>query len=154
MAGAPPVPTNLKILRGNPGKRPLPKSEPKPKTPKSLQAPARLSARGREIWDEITKVLMECRVLTDADVSALEVLCATQEKWEFATAEIARLGFATEMRNDRGDLIGIKMSPFVSMANMAQKELIKLYIQFGMTPAARTRISVGKEDKKSEWDEF
>jgi P27 family predicted phage terminase small subunit len=87
-------------------------------------------------------------------VLALEVLCATQEKWELATDEIARLGFTIEMRNDRGQFVGIKRSPFVSIANMAQKELIKLYIQFGMTPSSRARISVVGEKQKDEWDDF
>ena len=48
MAGRP-KPTNLKLIEGNPGKRPLPGNEPKPK-PKAPSMPSDLDYQAKKTW--------------------------------------------------------------------------------------------------------
>jgi len=53
MSGPPPTPTSLKILKGNPGKRPLNKKEPKPKL-EIPTCPAHLCPEGKGEWKRVT----------------------------------------------------------------------------------------------------
>ena len=55
MKGRRPLPTNWKVLRGNPGKRPLNKNEPKPAIPNEPPAaPPFLSGYALEEWRRIS----------------------------------------------------------------------------------------------------
>ncbi len=61
MPGRPPKPTALKLLQGNPGKRPLPKGEPRP--PVGCEPPANLTKRARGVWDRGDVSLALARML-------------------------------------------------------------------------------------------
>ena len=64
--GRPPKPTYLKVLEGNPGKRPLNENEPKPK-PSAPKCPAWLSPvcqrqlKNDPLWQSKTAPPMELR---------------------------------------------------------------------------------------------
>ncbi|SPO68124.1 protein of unknown function [Pseudomonas sp. JV241A] len=74
MAGRRPTPTELKLVRGNPGKRPINKNEPKP-AKRIPSAPGHLSSEGQVAWGRLTVLLDRMGVLTEADGFALERLC-------------------------------------------------------------------------------
>ena len=74
MPGPPPVPTEIKRIRGNPGRYPLPQDEPKP--PRGVpEAPEHLSEVARKAWEGFAAVLEGMNVLTQADQGSLEALC-------------------------------------------------------------------------------
>ena len=64
--GPKPTPTALKILRGNPGHRPINADEPQPKPAKSLRPPAWLDPKAARIWRELGPRLHALGLLTDA----------------------------------------------------------------------------------------
>ena len=73
MAGRRPKPTELKLLEGNPGHRPLNLHEPKPL--KGIPAsPIGLNAEGQATYALLAVQLDALGVLTNADGSALELL--------------------------------------------------------------------------------
>ena len=72
--GRPKKPTKLKLIEGNPGKRPLPKNEPKPKIKKS-EAPEWLDETARAIWDEYEPKLRNLELLTEIDQEAFAAFC-------------------------------------------------------------------------------
>jgi phage terminase small subunit len=74
MAGRPPKPTRLKILNGNPGKRPLNAAEPQPARGVP-SCPAWLDDYAKEKWAELAELLHGLGVLTLADGETLTVLC-------------------------------------------------------------------------------
>jgi len=57
MRGRRPKPTRLKMLTGNPGKRPLNPNEPRPEAT-IPDAPAELSAGARAEWDRLAADLV------------------------------------------------------------------------------------------------
>jgi len=72
--GRKPKPTALKVLEGNPGKRPLNENEPVP--PKgSIKCPTWLLPEAKKEWKRLAPPLEAMGVLTIADISAFEGYC-------------------------------------------------------------------------------
>ena len=72
--GRKPKPTALKVLEGNPGKRPLNDREPVP--PKAtLKCPAWLLPEAKKEWKRLAPALEAMGVLTMADLTAFEGYC-------------------------------------------------------------------------------
>ena len=72
--GPRPTPTHLKLLRGNPGRRPLP-NEPELELPDCLDAPPYLQGYGADEWHRIAKTLYDAGLLKNCDVSVRRILC-------------------------------------------------------------------------------
>ncbi len=89
MRGRKPQPNKIKILKGNPGKRPLNKNEPQPDIVLS-ECPKWLKGEARAEWKRITPVLYKVGLLTEADISALEKYCMAHARWRQAEAVIEK----------------------------------------------------------------
>ncbi|MEO0035368.1 MAG: hypothetical protein RLZZ501_1391, partial [Pseudomonadota bacterium] len=64
MAGRRPTPTHLKLVRGNPGKRPLNEAEPTPA--RALPSPpAHMSDEAKVAWGRMATLLDQMGVLTE-----------------------------------------------------------------------------------------
>ena len=83
--GPPPKPTKLKLLAGNPGKRPLNRREPQPRktTPR---CPAWLGKEARAVWKRMVPELRRMGVLTVIDGEALAAFCQTYARWRRPSA--------------------------------------------------------------------
>jgi phage terminase small subunit len=79
MAGRPPKPTVLKLLTGNPGKRPLPKNEPKSPPGKALP-PDWLDPVARALWDQYAPRYEAMGTLTLAGELAFATWMSVQAK--------------------------------------------------------------------------
>ncbi len=74
MRGRKPKPTRLKLIEGNPGKRPINGREPKP--PGSLPScPAHLSATAKTEWKRLARSLNRIGMLTEIDRAAMAAYC-------------------------------------------------------------------------------
>jgi len=155
--GRRPLPTEVKKLRGNPGKRKLPKDEPKPKISDPIM-PAGLSELAEKEWNDILPILREMKVLTEADGKALAAYCHNFSRWMQAETELARLGIIVEEAIMGGpvehrEVVGYKYkrNPANSISNDAQKLMKSFLIEFGLTPASRAKLRI---EKPSEPDPF
>lgn len=72
--GRKPIPTEIKILEGNPSKRPLNTHEPKP-LKKAPPCPKWLEAEAKKEWRRLAKALEAMGVLTEADMAAFAGYC-------------------------------------------------------------------------------
>jgi len=61
--GTKPKPTALKVLEGNPGKRPLNENEPKPE-PKAPVCPKWLDNYAHKVWERLAPVLKQMGLLS------------------------------------------------------------------------------------------
>jgi P27 family predicted phage terminase small subunit len=146
MAGRRPTPTYLKLLKGNPGRRPI-KHEPQPPLPASApEPPAFLSAYAKEEWARIANELNVLHLVTAIDVAAFAAYCQAFARWRMAEEAIARMA---EKDPVMGGLI-VKSrageatpNPLVWVSSAAAKAMLRAADEFGMTPAARARISGG-----------
>ena len=141
--GPAPKPTALKVLQGNPGKRALPKGEPRPAAGKVPTAPRWLSEEAKKEWRRLAGRLWRVGLLTEADHDALALYCETFASWRRAEEQVRKKGEV--MRTAAGNVI---QNPYLSIANRAKRDALVLAREFGMTPAARSRISIesGEEE--------
>lgn len=138
----PRTPTHLRILQGNPAKRPLPEGEPCPPAASDdvLNPPAHLTERGNAAWKRMAKIIFDMGVLSVADTHALERLCETYAAIaELTEALQARGAYCYEV-NTAKDGRMIRPYPEVGLLADADRRFLALLIQFGLTPAARTKV--------------
>lgn len=140
MPGRRPVPTALKILRGNPGKRALNKCEPRP--PASAPAcPRELNPIARKEWRRVVREMDALGMLTQLDRAALAMYAQAWAEWVESVEKLARTGYL--IKAPSGYLI---QNPFVSIKTQAEKAMAKIGIEFGMTPASRSKIEGARRD--------
>ena len=135
--GPVPKPSALKRLEGNPGKRPLPDNEPVTVPLSSLKPPSFLPPLAKREWKRIVPQLNAMGLLSDLDISALAAYCVAYSTWVDALAQIKKTGALVRSPN------GFPMpSPYIKISRDAQDEMMKWLKEFGMTPAARSRVAV------------
>jgi len=147
--GRKPKPTQLKMLRGNPGKRPLPKGEPQPKA-KLPGPPAQLSAEAKREWWRLGKQLATLGLLTNIDRAALALYCQAWARWLEAEKALKTYGVMVKSPN------GFPMqSPYLAVANKAMEQIRAMLTEFGMSPSSRTRVHAApqadEEDELERW---
>ncbi len=138
MRGRKPKPTAIKRLEGNPGKRPLNKNEPQPPVPESVpRAPRHLNHEAKREWRRMIKVLMGLGLYTDVDRAALAMYCQAWGRWVVAERRLAEEGEVLLTATGYH-----YQNPWRSEANKAQELMRKLISEFGLSPSARSRLSV------------
>jgi P27 family predicted phage terminase small subunit len=141
-------PTRIRILKGNPRQHALPKHEPKPKEiEKAPKAPSHLSELAVVEWKRVCGILSKVRVITEADLQALAIYCASYAQYVEATEKLREEGM-TYIDNHGFP----KINPYFNIARQILPEIIKLMMQFGLTPASRPKIIA--ESPKNEENEF
>jgi P27 family predicted phage terminase small subunit len=137
-SGPKPKPTALKILAGNPGRRPLNEREPQPKVCVP-RPPKHLTAAGRKLWRAIGKRLANCGILTDVDATAFELLISSYVEYCEASAKVSQSGPVWLDKGD-GKIPKFAYSPYWVQMNKAAKRMHTMLREFGMTPSARSAI--------------
>jgi P27 family predicted phage terminase small subunit len=152
-----PKAAHLKLLEGNPGRRPIP-IEPKPEISETIpEAPAFLSADARMEWQRVASQLHCLGLLTVVDVASLAAYCQAYGRWLTAERAIAAMAErdlvtgALMIKTTKGNAI---QNPLVGTSNQAARDMVKYAAEFGLTPAARARIglSAAANTKKSKFD--
>lgn len=87
-------------------------------------------------------------MLTDWDLAAFEAYCWAFSRFKKMQAHIEQYGDL--VTSPKGS---VQQSPYVSMANMALKQMNTYLSKFGLSPADRTRISIDPA-KKDGIEEF
>ena len=134
MRGRKPLPTNLKLLYGNPGKRKIPKGEPKPKVEK-LACPEALKGReARAEWKRLAPELHANGLLTKIDRTALFRYC---EAWGLYRKALTEIDKTPVIKAANGTLMP---SPWIAIRNKTFDQMCKVEAEFGMTPSSRSRV--------------
>lgn len=136
--GRKPKPTALKVLEGNPGKRPLNGAEPAP-AHKAPRCPSWLEAEAKREWKRMGRILEQMGLLTEMDMAAFAGYCQAYARWKEAEEFISQHG--TMVRTPNGYL---QQVPQVSIAQTNMKIMLRFCEQFGLTPSARSRIIAGE----------
>jgi phage terminase small subunit len=148
--GTLPTPTKIRILNGNPSRRPLPTNEPQ-FTPGIPDRPTGMSAGARKHWDGLVGEMANSGVLRLVDAGALAMLCE-----DLAMLDTLRTGLAAQAR-DITKKAKAKQQPISGNALTALsrttegrrtlstiRELTGQIIiqrrEFGLTPSSSTRV--------------
>ena len=140
MAGRRPKPTHLRLVQGNPGKRPINKAEPQPRR-ELPSPPAHLSDGARVAWGRLTVLLDRMGVLTEADAYALERLAELYAEIVELSETLAERGRVYESTTESGGTI-VRPRPEAAMLADADRRFRAYLIEFGLTPAARSKVRV------------
>ncbi|MFW5408271.1 phage terminase small subunit P27 family [Pectobacterium brasiliense] len=135
------------MVTGNPGKRKLNNKEPLPAR-EIPSPPAHLSDWGKTAWGRMTVLLDGMGVLTVADVFALERLCDIYADILQLRNTIADEGRTYTVQTEGGFLI--KANPAVAMLADADRRFKSYLVEFGLTPAARSKVHVDGGEKEED----
>lgn len=104
--------------------------------------PDHLNGRARNEWNRIIVFLERYKLITDIDTAALALYCSAYGRWQDAEDIIQK------QKNMGGDGMMVKapsgypiQNPYLAIANRAMEDCYKYLQQFGLSPAARTRVS-------------
>ena len=137
--GRTPKPTALRVLTGNPGKRPLPTNEPQPPASDPMPAcPSFVTGLARKHWRELAPQLVALGLLKKLDEPRLALYCVEYGRWREALRYIKKRGGSLSF-NGQGALT---KHPYVSIANEALEHMLRIGNEFGMSPASRTRLAI------------
>ena len=135
--GRKPNPVQLKVLRGNPGRRRLTASSPLfvagiPPKPTDLDSDASLE------WDRLTREL--AGVLCVADYGILRVAVDAYSMFVQAQRAIKKHGATYETTNSEGGRM-IRQRPEVRILEQSRRAYAMALQEFGATPAQHSRVS-------------
>ncbi len=148
--GRKPKPTDLKILEGNPGKRPLNFREPHPEK-KMPDCPEWLEDEAKHEWNRLAVPLFHLGLLTELDMASFASYCQAYARWKEAEEFISQHGSIVKTKTGYWQQV-----PQVSISKANQAMMIKAAAEFGLTPSARSRliagVSPGKEGQVDEME--
>lgn len=147
MTGRHPKPTALKVIEGNRGKRAMNKQEPDPTYLRDLDPPAWLSAQAKDVWNEVAPALAAAKLLTEADVQMLAMGCVAIAQHRYAVNRVGDdlVKSKHEISDGNAVSVGEHINPWMLVQSMTFKQAMAVFQQFGMSPAARTRIAINPQ---------
>lgn len=142
LRGPPKQATNLRLMRGDPSKEGIPKGEPKPPEDTG-DAPETLDGVSLEKWHSTVPKLKAMGVFTEADRSVWERYCIDYALWRQAMEMVVKYGDVMRFPPKKeGDPPYMQVSPFASQMMKYAASLLKIEMQFGLTPSSRTQVNI------------
>lgn len=164
MAGRRPLPTAIKKLAGNPGRRPLNEAELQPDTGAPEKPKGMHPGASRE-WDRVVPMLLKLGVLTRVDGKGLMAYCDAYAIMEEARKDYRKHGLMIDtpvfgkdgepLMDSDGDMVFVhKKNPSFEIWNAAAKTMAKFLIEFGLTPAARAKLKISPPKEADPFADF
>jgi P27 family predicted phage terminase small subunit len=134
MRGPPPTPTHLKLIRGNPGKRPI-RPEPEPEIPPEvLEAPPYLVSYAADEWHRLAGELHRLKLLTVVDVHLFACYCEAYRAWRTAGEALSAMAARDPLtgglmvKSQNGNAM---QNPLFLTMRQAAKDMLRYAGEFG-----------------------
>ncbi len=141
------LPTEIKRQRGT-----LRDDRTNPNEPQSPLAippvPTWLSEEGQKSFVELSTLLHDMSVLTQADEVSLTLLCDAYGDYKQAKEVINTLGPTQDVTSREGHTKSIQR-PEVLIANQAFTRVFQLLKEFGLTPSSRAKVNAIENQGKT-----
>ena len=137
--GPKPKPTKLRLLDGNPSRRPINRDEPRPKG--EIRMPEHLSQIARTQWTRIVES-MPPGFYTPAD----EALLAA-----YSEAYADHVNASKALKDEESLLADGKANPLIAIRNQAARTMATLGTRLGLSPADRTNLKTPPVQEDSRW---
>jgi P27 family predicted phage terminase small subunit len=155
-AGRKPKPTALHVINGNPSKINLEaRQKAEPQFSKvAPDCPEFLDQYAREEWQRMAPELERLGLLTYADLAAFAAYCANYSIWRQADEMVRKDGMVVKVvaldRDGEIKYESIRKHPAVSIRSDAFEKMKAFLIEFGFTPASRSRVNAVDPDQKQD----
>ena len=155
--GPAPKATNMRILEGNPSRRPLNDDEPQPEP--GATCPLWVTDGARQVWQEVAPVLINCGILTQADQVMFAAWCDAVANYKAVSKEIDKAANLQNKIGPNSDVLSVIepvycqkeiKSLIVSQRNYAEL-MIRFGTKFGLSPGDRTGLKANKPKEASKW---
>lgn len=130
-------PTHLKVVTGNPGKRPLKEDLLPPVEIPS--APACLSRDAADIWLTTTMELAKLGIIARIDVHQIAAYCNIVSRMQKAQAVLDEHDLIYETHSEKTGTM-FRVRPELKIIQDCEKLLARYAAEFGMTAASRTKL--------------
>jgi P27 family predicted phage terminase small subunit len=127
----------LKIIRGNPGKRPINDREPRP-VGELKEPPGHFDDELREVWRYAIEHA-PAGLLKKIDASVLEIWCSAYILHQKAVAQVRQFGVLVKAPKSDVPI----QSPYLPIVNKQAFVMMRAVDHLGFSPASRTRIMLG-----------
>lgn len=141
MRGRKPTPTVLRVLRGNPGKRPVNTNEPEPED-LSTVCPEEIAENddARKEWFRTIVPAIHTRQITSADRAMAIAHCELWATWRSQLAAAGKHAHVVAVGKNNYPT----PNPARGMANKTFFLLKQVDAELGLTPTSRSRVTKGK----------
>lgn len=136
------------MIEGNPGKRRLNEGEPQPSRELPTR-PAWLLPEAKREWTRVARELQRLGLLTTVDRAALASYCQWWARFVEAQKALDECGLVFVTANGY-----VQQRPEVGIAKTAASMMKSFLIEFGLTPASRSRLHVEGPKEKDPFAEF
>lgn len=149
VAGRKPDPIPLRILKGNPQKKPIPEHvKTEPKLPR---VPSWLDARGKREWRRIGKELLKLGLMSNMDFALLASYCDNYSIMIECRQHMAKEGGVVAYLAGRNT----QTSMILTTYRASQNYIKSVAAEFGLSPSARGRLEIVaavEKDKYLDWN--
>ena len=148
LRGRRPQPIALKILRGNPGRRPLPRQDLKPT--RGTGPPKWLTTEARREWLRIYPELERLNLISELDRAALVCFVESWSDLRWAVETIRREGRMSIAGNSTP-----LQHPAMAIKRASMRAIREFAGEFGFTPASRGRVEfICPENDDPDYEKF
>ena len=140
--GPKPLPANVHLLRGNPSKKSAAQLRDAISPDVEIPAcPRHLGAEARKEWKRISVELEKLGLIAQIDRAALSMYCTAWARHVDAENKIREMGEQGMVdQTPNGFYV---QSAWLNISNKAMEQCLKYLAEFGMSPAARSRVTPG-----------
>lgn len=143
-AGRRPKPSHLKLVSGNPGKRPVSDWVTPKLRSRTMPPPQHLDRYAKDEWKRISAQLQRLGLLSDLDRGPFTAYCQAWSIYRHAQEKLDDLARQDDsgmggmlMKTKAGNVI---QNPLVGIRNKALRDMVRYAAEFGFTPSARARV--------------
>lgn len=152
-------PVMLQLLEGNKGKYSKAQLQERMEREKSIQPksdnikpPTWLSPFAKRIFKRKAKELLEVDLMTNVDVEALARWCDAYDDYVECSKIIKEEGLMVEYTNKAAETNKVP-HPLLTKKKAAHEQMKSLETEFGLTPAARAKLAIQKQEEKEKSEE-
>lgn len=135
-------PNKLKLVEGNPGKRPI-KKQPKLEI-KNLKCPIWLNKEAKKEWKRVFTLLEKLGLISDIDMTIFAMYCQNYARWKQAEMELNEEKLKVMGRT------GYIVNPLVKISQTYQTRLKISIEKLGLSPSDRANLDIAMNDNNED----
>lgn len=156
MKGRKTTPENIRSLKGRIHTKREPVPKPRPMTEPLCPDLVSADPIAAQKWEETISLLREAETLQATDSDLLTEYCLEWSRFVGCVTFLNENGSTIVIRNDKGETKSVLTAPQESQRLKHLDRLLKMQIELGFTPTARTRVkpSTAKKTEPNPFEGF